>query len=309
MLAKVWLKPVFTYNVLYRLTSYTDWNTLKKVSCYLLNFHTLLPTNKGSATEMLTPHKRKETKNVIRFGCLEKMTVTVTGSWRWEENGIFFPKNKWPRAALSCEIREEPLPFISARPPCLSPPPSLAAPCQCRQQGALFTMECPSIASLGSLPYQGRAGSSWPSVDSRLVAHVKPGRKVVDRAQSGRLRVILWQLSAFQSCLNRRRKPVNAWWPVWRGRKIMEQSYGAPLFGCRCEGVKTDGSREGAPEVSVLASIEGPRLNMFSGLCLSFLALCLQPRPQNANACPGGLNGSAGIQRPLWHHKELIPEL
>lgn len=103
------------------------------MSCYLLNFHTLLPTNKGSETEMLTPHKRKETKNVIRIGCLEQMTVTVTGSWRWEENVIFFPKHKLPRAALSCEIREEPLPFISVRPPCLFPPspgctvPTLAA--------------------------------------------------------------------------------------------------------------------------------------------------------------------------------------
>lgn len=112
---------------------------------------------------------------------------------------------------LSCEIREEPLQLISVR--------------RCNDRPAVFPwLHCAnvgsrghsslrntsSIASLGSLPYQGRAGSQWPSVDSRLVAHVKPGHKVVDRAQSRRLRVILWQLSAFQSCSNRRQKPVNA---------------------------------------------------------------------------------------------------
>lgn len=60
-----------------------------------------------------------------------------------------------------------------------------------------------------AVPYQSRAGSQWPSVDSRLLVRVKPGHKVVDRAQSSRPQVILWQLSAFQSCFNGRRRPVN----------------------------------------------------------------------------------------------------
>lgn len=53
-----------------------------------------------------------------------------------------------------------------------------------------------SSLSLGDGPYQVKAASQWSSVDSRLVMYVKPGHKVVDRVQSRRPWVILWD------CLN-----------------------------------------------------------------------------------------------------------
>lgn len=108
-----WKCPILydTYNVLYLLTSYSDWNlqTLSKSCLVICWIFTLF-------SPLKCWHLIKERGlNLIRIGCLEKITVTVTGSWRWEESGIFFPKNKLPRAVLSCEIREEPLPFISVR--------------------------------------------------------------------------------------------------------------------------------------------------------------------------------------------------
>lgn len=67
---------------------------------------------------------------------------------------------------------------------------------KCRQM-ALSTL------SLGNGPYQGVAGSQWSSVDSRLVMCVKPGPRVVDRAQSRQPWVILWDcLDSFHGKLD-----------------------------------------------------------------------------------------------------------
>lgn len=69
---------------------------------------------------------------------------------------------------------------------------------KCRQM-ALSTLPCPWAMG----PYQGVADSQWSSVDSRLVMCVKLRPSVVDRVQSRKLWVILWDcLDSFHGKLD-----------------------------------------------------------------------------------------------------------